>query len=546
MKKITHLLLIFLFLAPSALLNAQEKSDSLKPQRVLKQLKLINGRADIRDFKLLHTPTNLQELQLSVRLNNYVHTKEYTQKTIRIEIERLNQGKIERIEIARLFIPWIKPKADIEPDFTFDISAYSALFLKSVNLVIESSTGPQPLDVDLQFDWKIGSAPATPMQVINLWHSDIKGFSYQDKKNPINKRIPNRTIKVSKDIKYALIKIYLSGSGNQLETTSEADCSKFYFLNINSQTVAKRPVWRDDCGLNALFPQEGPWNYSRANWCPGQALRVYDHFIALGTDTTLNIGLQLQEAAKENPLLLNYVLSANLILYSQANSSNDAAIIEILAPNKSKLHKRYNPICSSPVIRVKNTGSDTLRTVLIEYGIDQKKENRYRWRGELAFMEEEIVYLPPLNWYFYNHQNKPTEFFVAVTEVNKKADEYNVNNQLTSELNSAPVFPSNISIQFHTNCKASENILELVDDMGIPLFEANSLENDSTYTFDLKLEAGCYEFIVYDQEGNGITNPKNYTIKGSLKLIDTKTKKELVNFEPNFGAEIRQQFMILK
>lgn len=176
--------------------------------------------------------------------------------------------------------------------------------------------------------------------------------------------------------------------------------------------------------------------------------------------------------------------------------------------------------------------------------MDDKNDNRYRWRGELAFMEEEIVYLPPLNWYFYDQKNKPKEFCVFVDEVNSKQDEYEGNNQLSTILNLAPVYPNRISIQFSAHLAAADNILELVDDMGIPFFEAADFLNDSVYTFDLDLLPGCYEFIVYDRAGDGIyfTEEK----KGSLKIISTNTKEELKDFEPNFGAEIRQQFMILK
>ena len=536
--------LFALFIVCSVNVKAQSSSLDQKQDSMLAPVHLQKGKAQIKNINLFPETIALEHFFLELSLVNFKQSEDFIQSPVRIELEREINGKTERIEIARFFLPWLSEKTKQEPVFAFDISAYSPIFQQDANLYIESLNVKKTLELKVHFKWKLGQSPTKVNQIINLWRSDITGFSYADKENPINQQIENRTITVSEDIKYGLLKIYLSGIGDENHMPSEANCSKFYFLNINGQTVAKRPVWRNDCSLNSLFPQEGSWIFSRANWCPGQVLHIYNHFIHLGADTTLTIDLQLQEAAKENPSLKNYLLSANLILFEKAQYENDAAIVEILAPNKSIDHNRYNPICGSPVIRVRNTGADTLRTVLIEYGLDDKNDNRYRWRGELAFMEEEIVYLPPLNWYFYDQKNKPTEFCVSVEEVNAKQDEYEGNNKRSTTLNLAPVYPNKISIQFSAPQAAADNIIELVDDMGIPLFEANDFLNDSLYTFDLDLLPGCYEFIVYDRAGNGIYFPDEKN--GILKILNTNTKEELKYFEPNFGAEIRQQFMILK
>ncbi|HAG17141.1 MAG TPA: hypothetical protein DCG69_11585 [Bacteroidales bacterium] len=526
--------------------KAQNEFVSPRGDTTLASIAIRSGKAQIKNFFLFPSHQEIESLYLEVRFSALPQNKYFVQNPIRIEVLRQNKEKTEAIEIARFFMPWANEKTDKDLVFSFDISAYSSLFDQAVVLQLESSNRSLTTNFSLKFKWKKGTAPAKVHSILNLWHSDINGIAYADKSKPINQQLKAKIVKIPKNIKYALLRIYLSGYGSENKVPSEEECSKFYFLSINKQTIAKRPVWRDDCGLNALFPQAGPWTSARTNWCPGQTLRVYDHFIALGTDTTLNIGLQLQETSKENPILKSFLLSANLILFEEAHLKNDAALVEILAPTNSPLHNRYNPICSSPVIRVKNTGSDTLKTVLLKYGLDQKQETKYRWRGELAFMEEEIVYLPPLNWYFYSQRNKPSSFFVSIAEVNQKPDQENANNQLFSEINLAPVYPNRISIQFTTNLAAADNIIELVDDMGIPLFEAANFANDSTYTYNLDLLPGCYELIIYDKQGDGIYFPAKKTGKGSLKIIATKSKEELSIFEPNFGAEIRQQFMILK
>ena len=542
MIKNSILFLFVLFVLSSFKTEAQ--NSIVRQDSLFSHIILINGKSEIEKLNLLPKTSTLENLFLEVSLVNFKQSKNFIQNPVCIELERNINGKTERLEIARFFLPWFDKETDTKALFTFDISAYSSLFQQNTNLYIESNNTKEPIELNLHFKWKLGHASAKINRIINLWRSGIKGFTYIDKNNSINKQIENKTITVSKEIKYALLKIYLSGNDIKNQIPKEIDCSKFYFLNINGKTVATRPVWRDDCSLNALFPQAGTWNYSRANWCPGQTLRVFEHFIPLGADTTLSINLHLQEDVKKTSGIQSYILSANLILFEKAQYRNDAAIVEILAPNKSFNHNRYNPICGSPVIRVKNTGADTLCSVLIEYGLNKNTNNRYRWRGELAFMEEEIVYLPPLNWYFYYQNNKPNEFCVSIEKVNNKTDEYEGNNALTAVFNLAPVYPNKISIHFYSYKAAEDNILELVDDMGIPLFEASDFVSDSTYTFNLNMLPGCYEFIVYDKKGDGLYFPNEKN--GSIKLFNTRTKEELKDFEPNFGAEIRQQFMILK
>lgn len=546
MIKISKNILLFLFIVLTLSLNAQNSVSDQNNDSLIQNIVLLNGKSQIKNIHLFPEETEIESLYLEISLTNFKQNKKFVQNPVRVEVERQINGETERIEIARFFLPWIEKETKLDSLFIFDISTYSILFSQGVNVQIESNYIIQALEMNLHFNWEKGVPPAKAGKIINLWRSDITGFAYGNKANPINQQIKNKTITVSEKIKYALLKIYLSGNGMDNLMPNEAECSKFYFLNINEHTIAKRPIWRDDCSLNALFPQAGKWTYSRANWCPGQTLREFDHFILLGSDTTLNIDLQIQETKKENPLLNNYLLSANLILFEKAEFKNDAALVEILAPNKSILHTRYNPICSSPVIRVRNTGSDTLRNVLIQYGLDKKTDNRYRWKGELAFMEEEIVYLPPLNWYFFDQKNKPKQFTVSISAVNNLADEYPDNNQLSTTLNLAPVYPNKISIQFSAPQAASDNIIELVDDMGIPLFEASEFINDSIYNFDLDLVPGCYEFIVYDQKGDGIRPFNNKAQKGSLKIFNANNQAILKDFELNFGAEIRQQFMILK
>lgn len=295
--------ILVLLLVCSINVSAQSLLLDQKQDSLLVAVHLKKGQAQIKQLNLFPETTALENLFLEISITNLQQSERFIQSPVRIEVERQVNGKTERLEIARFFLPWINEKIKQRSFLMFDISDYSSLFQEAVNVHLESDNYSESLELNLHFKWKLGQSPLKVNQIISLWRSDIIGFSYADKNNPINKQIETKTITVSEDIKYALLKIYLSGRGLENKMPDEAECSKFYFLKINYKTIAKRPVWRDDCSLNSLFPQEGPWTYSRANWCPGQALQVYEHFILLGADTTLHIDLQLQEAAKENSML---------------------------------------------------------------------------------------------------------------------------------------------------------------------------------------------------------------------------------------------------
>ena len=48
-----------------------------------------------------------------------------------------------------------------------------------------------------------------------------------------------------------------------------------YTAKVNGDIVGNEIIWKDDCGFNAIWPQGGTW-FCRANWCPGEAVRIFN------------------------------------------------------------------------------------------------------------------------------------------------------------------------------------------------------------------------------------------------------------------------------
>ena len=136
------------------------------------------------------------------------------------------------------------------------------------------------------------------------------------------------------------------------------------------------------------------WYVERPNWCPGLRVHPYSHFLEeqylLGSH--LEIELLFQKDQKEESAMDSYVISAVLFTLEQAPQKLNADIKEILAPNNKLWHHRYNPICGSPVLFIQNTGSETIKSITFNYGYNYQTDTKYRWKGELEFMEEELIY----------------------------------------------------------------------------------------------------------------------------------------------------------
>ncbi|NOR86328.1 MAG: hypothetical protein GQ527_01840, partial [Bacteroidales bacterium] len=146
-------------------------------------------------------------------------------------------------------------------------------------------------------------------------------------------------------------------------------------------------------------------------------------------------------------------------------------------------------------------------------------------------------------WYFYDKNDEPETFTAHISSVNRKEKAF-VGGKKTSIMELANVFPYKLTFEITTHNKASENGLEIFNEDGDAYFISGELENDSLYHFDVNLIPGCYEMILYDEAGDGISSPEGSTI--FLRIKNQKNGIVLKEFGSDFGSEIREQFMIFR
>ncbi len=315
-------------------------------------------------------------------------------------------------------------------------------------------------------------------------------------------------------------------------------CPNIHSVEVNG---TEQYNWQiiQECGLNPLFPQGGTWFYDRAGWCPGMPATTQELDITPfinGSDTEVELDYDIQYDPYGN-----YVTETFFVTYGDYNFTNDAAIDDIIAPNKFKLNTRFNPICGRPIIRIINNGSAPLTSLEIAYGINDQNQYNYSWTGNLAFGETEEITLPEIDFLEFK-ESVTNNFSVSITNPNGTTDEYEYNNVKTTDFETTPIYNNQIVIHFKTNSRYWEDSYEIIDNEGNIIHSKSFSEASTVYYDTLELDYGCYEFVTYDTGGDGMYNwPSNHGT-GYIKFYDIEGN-QYTTLEEWFGEEIRHQFV---
>jgi hypothetical protein len=339
--------------------------------------------------------------------------------------------------------------------------------------------------------------------------------------------------------------LYITGHGFGGNENCAEFCSKNYYLKVNSQSKASAAVWDNTCGWNPIFPQGGTWVYDRANWCPGSSVSWYRHNVTpfLLGQTNL-IGFDMQAFTNVNNNYCSYITEGHLIDYLPPTYQNDASVEEVLAPSTNSNHSRFNPICGSPKIRIRNNGASALTAAKIEYGVSGGAVQVYNWTGNLALLAEAEVDLPPLNSWFNSFG--ANTFFARITEANGQADELAFNNEQQSAFQAVPQLPDSFFIFFKTNMLPAENNWLIEDANGQVVRSRSSFPTNTLARDTIRLNPGCYRFRFNDTGGDGIAFWANQPAgSGSLRFMDAVSPFPMLrNFGGDFGSGADFQFTV--
>ena len=426
----------------------------------------------------------------------------------------------DTFELGRLITPYANAGAPRTPfswtqHYVYDVTAYASKLTGPAVMRIFFSGYSGGFTGNIKFAFIEGTPERNVVAVKRLWHGS---FAYGDSAG-INVHFPVVNETAPTGTQSAELKFTVTGHGADNTGCSEF-CSKNYQVMLNGASAITKTIWRDNCGLNELYPQSGTWLYDRGNWCPGAM--VYPHHnilpgITAGSAFNTNISFDSYTAAGGSP---SYTTEAHLIYYGAMNRTVDASLEYIVSPTNDENHFRENTICGKPTIHIRNTGSTTITSMNISYGVVGGSVLTYPWSGTLASMEETDVTMSEM----YDLDNASgvsgtNTFSATITSVNGAADEDATNNTLTSQYVNASIFPLTIRVALGTNNEAtsgsnSETSWKIYDMNNNVVAQRTDAQISTTYNDTVTLTAGCYRLELSDAGCNGLhwwANPSGTT-----------------------------------
>ena len=421
--------------------------------------------------------------------------------------------------------------------YTYDVTDFAHLLVDSVKMRAFYGGWSTGFNVTLNFEFIEGIPPRNVLNVQNLWSGSSAYAAMSDVLQDTLIFIPN-------EAKNSAMRVTISGHGQDGEFTSGVN----YYVELDNQDLYTQEIWRDDCGEVALYPQGGTWVYDRANWCPGDKATTRKHeltsFLSTGQENLLDFDIY---RSNWNPAEASYIYDVQLITYEEPNFNLDAVMEDIIAPSTKQEHFRFNPTCSSPIVKIKNQGIEDLTSAYIVYGFDGYDPNTYLWEGNLAFGETEMVYLPPINWYSWD-QN--LSFYARINMPNyQPEDDYTINDILYSDYEFVEEYPGTFAIWFKTNDVPNESSYELSDNQGNLIFSRSNMSANTIYKDTMQLDPGCYKFQILDTGGNQYNNEDGLTWWANNDGSGYARLKNIPGgffkyYQDDFGTELTDYFRV--
>lgn len=461
----------------------------------------------------------------------------------------------DQFEIMRYITPYGNPTADgnvLSDGNTFnwvmDLTDFRLLLGGKV--FIWAPNGQE--DLELTFDFIEGTPSRNIIGFRKMWNMDLTYDKLiENYLTPINVKFENNE-------KAATLKVIQTGHGFGGTSDNCAEfCRKEAFVKVDDEERFRQWIWRE-CGDNPLYPQGGTWLTDRTNWCPGAEVVPHDYNITpfIQSGKSFSIDYDMEYYAEDwvpggpgSNTRPNWVIRSYLITYSEPNFKLDASIEDIISPSNKDLFLRFNPICTNPIIIIRNNGSIPLTKLKINYGIMGLDSAEYLWSGNLPFLASDTVNLPSLNW-----MTMPAEpvFNVRISEPNGGKDEYEYDNFAKSNFEATPIYNAAYELvvdlktsNYDVFGEASPYRWSIADESGNIVAERANTENNARYLDTLRLGEGCYTLLIQNLYGFGfgywpIEPPYNQLKRGAMQI--TNGGKIVSNFKKDFGNTIFHQF----
>ncbi len=446
---------------------------------------------------------------------------------------------IQSYEIARMITPYAGyyAKTWTHP-YIFDLTDFASLMHDSVQIEAFYSGYSDGFTATCDFEMITGIPPHKAYKTELLWTGS---FPYGNASNPISNYLVPKPVKIDSAASAVRLRVLQTGHGEDVNNCSEF-CANYNHISVNNKEHYSTYVWKDDCGLNPLYHQAGTWLYNRANWCPGEQITPYIYdlspYITPGKFDTILMSMDPYTASPYGGSI--YTIGASLIYYGPISYTLDASLEDIVAPTTNTLYSRLNPICDSPMVVIRNTGSTPLKSLDIIYGQVGSATNTYHWTGNLLFDDTALVKLPQVSLTATTNYT----FRAKVSNPNGGTDMNPDNDAMQTTYTIVPNYIPDFIIYLSTNNAASENSYILTDDLGNVIVQRSGFANSTVYRDTVHLAVGCYHFELYDAGGDGLSFFANSDGNGSVAFTKIKPPVSFNNFQNDFGTSIIQNFTV--
>lgn len=446
---------------------------------------------------------------------------------------------VDNYELGRVITPYNGNVANSwKYTYTFDVTDFASLLHDDVEIRARYGGWQDGFTVTLDFEFVEGTPARECYQVVKLWQGS---HAYGNTNNTIENLLVPRTVVIDGNMRQAKLRIIQTGHGFGGSDGCSEFCQKKHFIKVGGQTHYTTTIWRDKCGENPIYPQGGTWVYNRSNWCPGEEVYPYDYDLTqqLQVNATATIDMDMEPYVNQGNNNSSYIISGLLFLYRDNAFKDEASIEEVMAPNNSMRYNRFNPICDYPKVKIKNNGSENIKSIEFSYGPKGGTRVTSTWTGDVApYDVAEIQLADRINF------SSPTNVFeMEILKVNGKTDEVPFNNKMDVTYDATPLYPNSFVIWLRTNNRGVENAYTIKDAQGKIVKERSNMQNGTLYTDTVFLDNGCFTFEMTDTQGDGIgwwANPN--AGNGQLFFRMGGTGQVIKNFGTDWGSSTIQKF----
>lgn len=423
----------------------------------------------------------------------------------------------------------------------FDMTDYAPI-LKGNKRIVMTMGGQNQEQMDLEFYFIVGTPPRNVLEFNQIWQGGARlgGPSIASILN--NSRFPAVSVPILASGKEFKMRSTITGHGSEGEFEQNGG-SITHYLNFNGGNPEFDWSLNIDCSKNPIPAQGGTWLIPRQGWCPGERSLLKESNVTPNVTPGSNATIDYQISNPDKPTGdYRYIVAHQLVTYSDLNHNLDARIVDIKAPSDNVLYAKTNPICSQPVLLVQNSGKTKITNIQFSYWVNNASvKQTWTWNGTLNSMDTLSIKLPIFSLWSNGLQASNNKFNAEIIKVNGVADDYMLNNKLSSVVTIPDVLPAAFTLEVKTNNNPTENTVSLYDTDGNVVSTNSYTVANKIYAYPFTLN-GCYKLVVTDKGLDGLNWWANTQQGTGVVRIKNSGGTVIKTFNMDFGSFFEYNF----